>query len=54
MPILRKELLGQGTSNVPSSPAERILEKKYLLKRPIEELIEFVAWRLGLKPNTRE
>ena len=31
--------------------SERILEKKYLLKRPIEELIEFVAGRLGLKPE---
>jgi len=31
--------------------SERILEKKYLLKRSIEELIEFVAGRLGLKPE---
>lgn len=31
--------------------SERILEKKYLPKRPIEELIEFVAGRLGLKPE---
>ena len=29
--------------------SERILEKKYLPKRPIEELIEFAAGRLGLK-----
>ena len=29
--------------------SERILEKKYLPKRHIEELIEFVAGRLGLK-----
>jgi REP element-mobilizing transposase RayT len=31
--------------------SERILEKKYLPKRPIEELIEVVAERLGLKPK---
>ena len=31
--------------------SERILEKKYLPKRPIEELIEVVAERLGLKPE---
>jgi hypothetical protein len=31
--------------------SERILEKKYLPKRPIEELIEFVAGQLGLKPK---
>ena len=31
--------------------SERILEKKYLPKRPIEELIEVVAGKLGLKPE---
>ncbi|RZB29779.1 MAG: hypothetical protein SRB1_02059 [Desulfobacteraceae bacterium Eth-SRB1] len=31
--------------------SERLLEKKYKPKRPIEELIEFVAERLGLKPK---
>ena len=31
--------------------SERILEKKYLPKRPIEELIEVVAERLDLSPE---
>ena len=31
--------------------SERILEKKYLPKRPIEELIKSVAERLDLKPE---
>ena len=31
--------------------SERFLEKKYLPKRPIEELIELVGGRLGLKPE---
>ena len=31
--------------------SERLLGKKYLPKRFIEELIEFVAGRLGLKPE---
>ena len=31
--------------------SERLLEKKYLPKRPIEELIEIVAGKLGLKPE---
>ena len=31
--------------------SERILEKKYLPKRPIEELVEAVAGKLGLKPE---
>ena len=31
--------------------SERLLEKKYKPKRPIEELIEVVAGRLGLKPK---
>jgi REP element-mobilizing transposase RayT len=31
--------------------SERLLEKKYKPKRPIEELIESVAVRLGLKPE---
>ena len=31
--------------------SERILEKKYRPKRSIEELIEFVAGRLGLEPE---
>ena len=31
--------------------SERILEKKYLPKRPIEELIEVVGGRLGLEPE---
>ena len=30
--------------------AEKILEKKYLSKRPIAELIEFVSAKLDLKP----
>jgi len=31
--------------------SERLLEKKYKPKRPIEELIEVVAGRSGLKPE---
>ena len=31
--------------------SERLLKKKYKPKRPIEELIEFVAGRLDLKPK---
>jgi hypothetical protein len=31
--------------------SERLLEKKYKPKRPIEKLIEVVAGRLGLKPK---
>ncbi len=31
--------------------SETLLEKKYLPKRPIEELIEIVAEKLGLKPE---
>ena len=31
--------------------SERILEKKYLPKRPIRELIAFVAKRLSLEPQ---
>ena len=31
--------------------SERLLEKKYKPKRPIEELIEVVAGRLSLKPK---
>jgi len=31
--------------------SERIFEKKYLSKRPIEELVEAVAGKLGLKPE---
>jgi len=31
--------------------SETLLEKKYLPKRPIEELIEIVAGKLGLKPE---
>ena len=31
--------------------SETLLEKKYLAKRPIEELIEIVAGKLGLKPE---
>jgi len=31
--------------------SERILEKKYLPKRPIQELIEFVAIRTGIPPE---
>ena len=31
--------------------AETILEKKYLPKRPIKELVEIVAGKLGLKPE---
>jgi len=31
--------------------SERLLEKKYKPKRPIEELIEIVAGKLGLKPQ---
>jgi REP element-mobilizing transposase RayT len=33
--------------------SERLLEKKYKPKRSIEELIEFVAGRLDLKPNCK-
>ena len=31
--------------------SENFLEKKYLLKRPIEELIAVVGGKLGLKPE---
>jgi len=31
--------------------SEKFLEKKYRPKRPIEDLIEFVGGRLGLKPE---
>jgi len=31
--------------------SERVLEKKYKPKKPIEELVEDVAGRLGLKPE---
>ena len=31
--------------------SETLLEKKYLPKRPIEELVEIVAGKLGLKPG---
>jgi chromosomal replication initiation ATPase DnaA len=37
--------------NTTLQQSERILEKKYLPKRPIEELIEVVGGRLGLKPE---
>ncbi len=30
---------------------ERLLDRKYLAKRPIEELVETVAGKLGLKPE---
>jgi len=30
--------------------SETLLEKKYLAKRPIEELVEIVAGKLGHKP----
>ena len=45
-------ILGSGDFvNTTLQQTERILEKKYLPKRPIEELIEFVAGRLDLKPK---
>jgi chromosomal replication initiation ATPase DnaA len=37
--------------NTTLQQSERILEKKYLPKRPIEELIEVVAERLDLSPE---
>ena len=45
-------ILGSGDFvNETLKQSETLLEKKYLPKRPIEELIEFVAGQLGLKPK---
>ena len=47
-----QRILGSGDFvSITLQQSERILEKKYLAKRPIEELIEVVAERLGLKPK---
>ena len=45
-------ILGSGNFVITTlEQSERILEKKYLPKRPIEELIEVVAGKLALKPE---
>jgi len=45
-------ILGSGDFvNETLKQSETLLEKKYPPKRPIEELIEFVAGQLGLKPK---
>jgi hypothetical protein len=45
-------ILGSGEFvNKTLEQSETLLEKKYLAKRPIEELIEIVAGKLGLKPE---
>ena len=45
-------ILGSGDFvNDTLTQSETLLEKKYLPKRPIEELIEIVAGKLGLKPE---
>jgi len=45
-------ILGSGDFvNETLTESETLLEKKYLPKRPIEELIEIVAGKLGLKPE---
>ena len=45
-------ILGSGDFvNDTLAQSETLLEKKYLPKRPIEELIEVVAGKLGLKPE---
>ncbi len=45
-------ILGSGDFvNETLEQSETLLEKKYLAKRPIEELIEIVAGKLGLKPE---
>jgi hypothetical protein len=47
-----ERILGSGDFvNETLQQAETLLEKKYLPKRPIEELIEIVAGKLGLKPE---
>ena len=45
-------ILGSGDFvNETLEQSETLLEKKYLAKRPIEELVEIVAGKLGLKPE---
>jgi len=45
-------ILGSGDFvNETLTQSETLLKKKYLPKRPIEELIEIVAGKLGLKPE---
>ncbi len=45
-------ILGSGDFvNETLKQSETLLEKKYLAKRPIEELVEIVAGKLGLKPE---
>ena len=47
-----QRILGSGDFvNTTLKQAEKILAKKYLPKRPIEELIEIVAGKLGLRPE---
>ena len=47
-----QRILGSGSFvSTTLQQSERLLEKKYKPKRPIEELIEVVAGRLGLKPK---
>ena len=45
-------ILGSGNFvNETIKQSETLLEKKYLTKRPIEELVKIVAGKLGLKPE---
>ena len=45
-------ILGSGDFvNETLKQSETLFEKKYLAKRPIEELVEIVAGELGLKPE---
>jgi len=47
-----QRILGSGNFvNMTLEQSDKILEKKYLPKRPIEELIEIVAEKLNLKPE---
>ena len=47
-----QRILGRGDFvSTTLQQSERILEKKYLPKRPIEELIEFVGGKLSLTPE---
>jgi len=47
-----ERILGSGDFvNETLKQSETLFEKKYLTKRPIEELVEIVAGKLGLKPE---
>jgi hypothetical protein len=47
-----QRILGNGNFvSMPLEQSDKILEKKYLPKHPIEEMIEMVAYKVGLKPE---